>query len=203
MTIPPSVDTYLAGLPAERRAALAAVRAEILAHLPAGYEEGMQYGMIGYYVPHSVFPAGYHGDPTQPLPFAHLGAQKSHMALYLMSVYGDPALQAWFVEEYKRSGKKLDMGKACVRFATLGDLPLELIGRTVARVPVDTYIAAYERLVPASARRPAGSGGASGTASAKSAASAGTRASAKPPTASAKTAKAARAARASGRSASR
>src|SRR5258708_4649818 len=114
-----TVDQYLAELPEDRRAAISAVRDAILKNLPKGYEEGMQYGMIGYYVPHSVFPAGYHCDPKQPLPFAHLASQKNYMAVYLMGVYGDSPHSKWFVDAYKRTGKKLDMGKACVRFKKL------------------------------------------------------------------------------------
>src|SRR3954469_15434727 len=91
-----TVDEYLAGLPDDRRAAISAVRKTILGNLPAGYEEGMQYGMIGYYVPHSLFPAGYHCNPKEPLSFASLGSQKNHMALYLMCVYGDSELREWF-----------------------------------------------------------------------------------------------------------
>lgn len=139
-----TVDEYLASLPQERRAALASVRAVILANLPEGYEEGLQYGMIGYHVPRSIYPAGYHASPQDPLPFVSLGSQKSHMALYLMCVYGDADLSRWFVEEYRKTGKKLDMGKSCVRFKKLEDLPLELVGRTVARVPVAAYVARYQ-----------------------------------------------------------
>ena len=93
-----SVDQYLAGLPADRRDAIEAVRAVILENLPKGYEEGMQYGMIGYYVPHRVYPAGYHCDPLQPLPFAALASQKNHMSLYLMCIYGNPEHEAHQVE---------------------------------------------------------------------------------------------------------
>ena len=95
------------------------MREVILAHLPEGYEEMMQYGMIGYVVPHSLYPAGYHCDPKQPLPFAHLGSQKNHMALYLMCVYLDSPIADWFRSAWAASGKKLDMGKACVRFKKL------------------------------------------------------------------------------------
>jgi uncharacterized protein YdhG (YjbR/CyaY superfamily) len=143
----PNVDAYLASLPPDRRAAITAVRDVITRHLPEGYEEGMQYGMIAYYVPKSLYPAGYHANPEQPLGFAALGSQKSHMALYLMCVYGDGELNRWFVDEYKKTGKKLDMGKACVRFKKLDDLPLDLVGRTVARVPVAAYVAKVEAML--------------------------------------------------------
>jgi len=148
-----TVTEYLASLPEDRRAALSAVRKVILSHLPKGYEEGMQYGMIGYYVPHGLFPAGYHCDPKQPLPFASLGSQKNHMAVYLMCVYGDGGTRKWFEEEYRASGKKLDMGKCCVRFKKLDDLALDVIGQAVARVPVARYLASYEKAMQAMKNR--------------------------------------------------
>ncbi len=138
-----SVDHYLDSLPEDRAAALRAVRQVVLANLPPGYEETVQYGMIGYVVPHSVFPPGYHCDPKEPLPFCHLGSQKNHMAVYLMPLYSDEGLLNWFVEEYKKTGKRLDMGKSCVRFKKLDDLPVELIGQVVAKVPVDVYVGRY------------------------------------------------------------
>jgi hypothetical protein len=142
-----TVKEYLASLAEDRRAAIAAVREVILKNLPKGYEEGMQYGMIGYCVPHRIFPAGYHCNPKQPLPFAALGSQKNHMALHLMCVYGDAATRDWFEKAYRASGKKLHMGKACVRFKKLEDLPLEVIGKAIARVPVDKYVARYEEVL--------------------------------------------------------
>jgi hypothetical protein len=104
----------------------------------------MQYGMIGYYVPHSVFPAGYHCDPRQPLPFASIASQKSHMALYLMCVYGNEENEKWLRDEWAKSGKKLDMGKSCIRFKKLSDLPLDVIGKLFKRVPAKKYIEQYE-----------------------------------------------------------
>ena len=104
----------------------------------------MQYGMIGYYVPHSIYPPGYHCDPKQPLPYVGLASQKNHMAVYLGCVYGEKEAEKWFVEEYKKTGKRLDMGKSCVRFRKLDDLPVELIGKAVKRAPVKKYIADYE-----------------------------------------------------------
>ena len=141
-----SVEQYLSGLPAERRAALEAVRRVLLDNLDKDYEEGMQYGMIGYYVPHRVFPAGYHCDPKQPLPFAGLAAQKNHMALYLMCVYGHGPLAEWFREAWEKTGKKLDMGKACIRFKKVEDLALDVIGAAVQRVPVKKYVDSYVEL---------------------------------------------------------
>ena len=140
-----SVDQYLAELPFDRREAINAVRKVILKNLPDGFEEGMQYGMIGYFVLHKLFPAGYHCDPSQPLTFAALASQKNYMAIYLMTIYGHKETEEWFVKAYKASGKKLDMGKSCVRFKKLDDLPLDVIGQAIARVPVEKYIRAYQR----------------------------------------------------------
>jgi len=139
-----SVEDYLAGLPADRRSVLITVRETILTHLPPGYVEGMQCGMIGYAVPRTLYPAGYHADPRQPLPFAALAAQKNHFALYLMCVYGNDAQRKWFESAWRATGRKLDMGKACIRFKSLDDIPLEVIGEALARVPVDRFIAGYE-----------------------------------------------------------
>ncbi len=142
-----TVDEYLASLPNDRREAISTVRNMILKHLPQGYEEGMQYGMIGYFVPHSLFPAGYHCDPSQPLCFASLGSQKNHMALYLMCVYMDSPTAEKFKDNYAKTGKKLDMGKACIRFKRAEDLALDLIGQTIASVTVDRYLSKYIELL--------------------------------------------------------
>lgn len=142
-----TVEEYLAGLPEDRRAAIQAVRKVILDNLDKDYQEGMQYGMIGYYVPHSVYPPGYHCDPKQPLPFASLGSQKNHMAVYLMCLYGDAEQEAWFREAWAKTGKKLDMGKSCVRFKKLEDVALEVIGEAIRRVPAAKYIEKYESVI--------------------------------------------------------
>lgn len=139
----PTVEKYLASLPADRREALEAVRKVILKNLDKDYEEGMLYGMIGYYVPHRVFPQGYHCDPTKPLCFAGLASQKNHMAVYLMCVYGNKDHESWFRKQWAKSGKKLDMGKSCVRFKTLDALALPVIGEAIARVPAKKYLDAY------------------------------------------------------------
>jgi len=139
-----SVAQYLAALPADRRGAISAVRDVILKNLDKDYAEGIQYGMIGYFVPHSIYPAGYHCDPTQPLPFAGLASQKNHMAVYLCCIYGNTDMDRWFRDEWAKTGKKLDMGKSCIRFKKLDDLPLELIGRAIARLPAKKFIAGYE-----------------------------------------------------------
>src|SRR2546423_10728637 len=133
----------LAPTPADRRAALSAVRSVINKNLPAGYEEGIQFGMIGWYVPLSVYPAGYGENPKVPLSFVALASQKSGMVLHFLCFYGHPTLSTWFTSEYRKSGKKLDMGKGCVRFKSLEDLALDVVGRTVARVSAEEHMANY------------------------------------------------------------
>ena len=152
---PTTVAEYLKGLPEDRRKALEAVRRVIRKNLPKGYAEGIQYGMIGYFVPHSLYPDGYHCDPSQPLPFASIASQKNHMAVYLMCVYGDESHKAWFVKAWKATGKKLDMGKSCVRFKKVEDVPLDVLGEAIARVPVRDYIEHYESAVKATGKRAA------------------------------------------------
>ena len=141
-----TVQQYLKALPADRRAAISAVRGVILANLPKGYEECISYGMIGYVVPHRIYPKGYQCNPKVPLPFVNLGSQKNHMALHLMCCYGDPKLKAWFEKAWKDAGKKFDMGAGCVRFKSLEEVPLEVIGQLVARLPVDAYIRRIEKM---------------------------------------------------------
>lgn len=152
-----TVPAYIASLPEDRRAAVEAVRKVILKNLGRGFEEGMQYGMIGYYVPHSVFPAGYHCDPKQPLPFAALASQKNHLSLYLMGVYcgcgedgtGESDEARWFREAWVKTGKKLDMGKACVRFRKIEDVPLDVVGEAIKRIPSKNFIARYQDVLAA------------------------------------------------------
>lgn len=148
-----TVKEYLSALPEDRRAAIQAVRDVILKNLDKGFEEGMQYGMIGYFVPHSVYPPGYHCDPKQPLPFACLASQKNHMTVSLMCLYGSPQHESWFRKEWAKTGKKLDMGKACIRFKKLEDLPLDVIGKAVARVPLKEFIGYYESALKTSGKR--------------------------------------------------
>lgn len=143
-----TVADYLAALPPDRRTALEAVRQAVLARLPAGYEEGMQYGMIGYFVPHALYPAGYHSDPKQPLPYAALAAQKNHLSLYLMGVYGAPEHEAWLRDAWAAAGHTLDMGKSCVRFKGLADVPLDVVTEVVARIPAADFVARYAALDP-------------------------------------------------------
>lgn len=138
-----TVKEYLAALPADRRSALGAVRKVINDKLPGGYEEGMQFGMISWFVPLSMYPAGYGENPKVPLPLVCLASQQSGMVLHFLCFYADSTLSPWFTSEYKKSGKELDMGKGCVRFRKLDDLALDVIGRTIARVPAEEHIANY------------------------------------------------------------
>ena len=149
-----TVAEYLKGLPEDRRKAVEAVRKVIRANLDKDYEEGVQYGVIGYYVPHKVYPAGYHTDPRQPLPFAALASQKNYLSLYMMAVYcgcGEgPGAEItpharWFREAWAKTGKKLDMGKACIRFKKVEDLALDVIGEAIRRVPAKVYIERYQQ----------------------------------------------------------
>lgn len=143
-----TVAKYLAELPAERRAAIQAVRQVILDNLPAGYEEGMMYGMIGYFVPHKLYPPGYHCDPRMPLGYASLASQKNYMSLYLFCAYCDAADGRWFRDAWtKATGKKPDMGKSCVRFKSLDDVPLQVVGQAIKRMPVKKFIAFYESAI--------------------------------------------------------
>jgi len=151
--LPKTPKDYLDSLPEDRRKAIRKVRAAVNKGLPKGYKEGIQYGFIGWFVPHSVFPDGYHCDPTQPVPFACLASQKNYMSLYLMCIYGDEGHRAWFEKEWKKTGKKLSMGKACVRFTDVNDVPLGLITKAVARVPVKKFLAHYESVIPRGARK--------------------------------------------------
>jgi hypothetical protein len=150
---PKTAKEYLDSLPEDRRKAIRMVRAAVNKGLPKGYKEGVHYGMIGWFVPHSRYPDGYHCNPKQPVPFASLANQKNYMSLYLMCIYGDEKHRKWFEGEWKKTGLKLDMGKSCVRFKKVEDLPLDLITEAVARVPVEAFIAEYEKVVPKSKRR--------------------------------------------------
>ncbi len=138
---PTTVEEYLAEQSPEKREALAEVRRVILENLPEGYEEVMQYGMISYVIPLARYPKTYN---KQPLAYLSLAAQKNYMSIYLMGCYSDTESESWFVQRYRATGKRLDMGKACVRFRTLDDLPLDLIGEAVSRTPVKDFIQLYE-----------------------------------------------------------
>jgi len=139
-----TVSEYLHALPDDRRAVVSAVRDVILEHLPAGYQESMSWGAISYEVPLSRYPKTYNG---QPLSYAALAAQKNYYALYLMGAYvGDGEPARLLKDGFAKAGKKLDMGKSCVRFKTLDDLPLDVIGRVVASTPPDAFIREYEKV---------------------------------------------------------
>jgi len=137
-----TVQEYLAALPEDRRAAIKTVRSVILDHLPKGYEETVGMGMLMYGVPLSRFPNTYNGHP---LCYAALASQKNYMTLYLMSVYGDKKTEQWFRSRFTESGRKLDMGKSCVHFKTVDDLPLDVIGEVIGKVPVDAWVSLYEQ----------------------------------------------------------
>jgi hypothetical protein len=159
-----TVDQFLAGLTEDRRKVLQAVREVVLNNLDKDYDEGIQYGMIGYYVPHRVYPAGYHCDPKQPLPFAGLASHKNYMSLYLMCVYGDSDHLSWFQRAWAQTGKKLDMGKCCVRFRKLDDLALDVIAEAIRRVPAKKFIERCEATVkPMNKRTAKGAGEAGGS----------------------------------------
>jgi uncharacterized protein YdhG (YjbR/CyaY superfamily) len=141
-----TVTEYLAGLPADRREALNEVRRGINRALPPGYKEGIQFGMISWFVPLSAYPGGYGGNPKEPLTLIAVASQKSYMALHMICFYGQPALREWFTAQYAKSGKKLDMGQGCLRFKTLPELALDVVERTVARLPVKDYTAGYQAM---------------------------------------------------------
>ncbi len=137
-----TVAAYLKELPADRREAISAVRKVILENLPKGYQEAMLWGMITYAIPLKTYPNTYN---KQPLCYAALASQKNHMAVYLMNVYGHKPTEKWFRQSFKAAGKRLDMGKSCVRFRKLEDLPLDVIGEAVSRTPAEAYIRFYEK----------------------------------------------------------
>lgn len=138
-------EEYLESLPDDRKKAMTELRKVILANLPKGFKEGMGYGMLGYVVPHTLYPAGYHCDPKLPLPFISVASQKNFIAVYHMGVYSDPALLKWFTEEYvKHSKTKLDMGKSCIRFKKPEQIPFKLIGELVSKMTVQEWIDRYE-----------------------------------------------------------
>lgn len=145
-----TVGEYLASLPDERREAIEVVRNEILANLPEGYEEAMNWGMISYQVPLERYPDTYNGEP---LMYAALANQKNHMAVYLTAVYAQEESRDAFLEAYRATGKKLDVGKSCVRFKRLDDLPVDLIGKTVAATDVDRFVTEVEAARKSKKRR--------------------------------------------------
>ena len=125
---------------------ITALRKVMVKNMPSGYQEMMQYGMIGFVVPLSAYPDGYLGQKDVPIPYAGLASQKNYVSVYLMNVYGDKKTEAWFKKEYAATGKKLDMGKSCIRFKKMEDIPLNLIGQAVALTPMKTFIKKYEAM---------------------------------------------------------
>jgi hypothetical protein len=141
-----TVDAYISEIPEDRQKAMNELRKVIKKNLPRGFQECMNYGMIGWVVPHSKYPAGYHCNPKDPLPFMGLASQKNSINFYHMGIYGDPKLLKWFTEAHaKASPKKLDMGKSCVRYKKPEDIPFKLIGELVAKISADEWIAMYEK----------------------------------------------------------
>ncbi len=140
-----SPDKYIESLPDERKKAMSELRRVLIENLPKGFQETISYGMIGYVVPHSTYPDGYHCNPELPLPFINLASQKNFIALYHMGIYADKNLHDWFVANYSKHAKtKLDMGKSCIRFKKVDDIPFELIAQLVSKISPQQWIEKYE-----------------------------------------------------------
>ncbi len=136
---------YLDALPEERKAAMNQLRKTVIENLPNGFQETMSYGMLGYVVPHDLYPKGYHCKPELPLPFINIASQKNFIAFYHMGIYADKSLYDWFVTTYPKHAKmKLDMGKSCIRFKKMDDIPFELIAELVSKISVEDWISTYE-----------------------------------------------------------
>jgi Domain of unknown function (DU1801) len=141
-------EAYIAEMPEERQKAFSKLRNVIKKKLPKGFKEGMGYGMMGWSVPHSKYPAGYHCNPKDPLPFMGIASQKNFIAVYHMGVYADPKLLKWFTAAHAiASPKKLDMGKSCIRYKKPDDIPFELIGELASKITPDEWIAIYEKVL--------------------------------------------------------
>jgi hypothetical protein len=142
-----TVEEILENIPEDRKAAFLKLHQTIIDHLPKGFEAGISYGGLGYIIPHSVYPAGYHGKPSEPLPFAGLAYQKNTINFYHMGIYADQNLMEWFVAEFpKHSNQKLDMGKSCMRFKKWDEIPFELMGQLMQKITANEWMATYERL---------------------------------------------------------
>lgn len=149
-----TVDAYLAELPEDRQKAVSKLRSIIKKNLPKGFKEVMGYGMMGWSVPHSIYPAGYHCNPKDPLPFLGLASQKHFIAVYHMGIYADPKLLKWFADAHaKASAKKLDMGKSCIRYKKPEDIPYDLIGELASKITVDEWIERYETVIKDSRKK--------------------------------------------------
>lgn len=141
-----SPEEYINQLPEERKAVISELRKVILDNLPQGFEETISYGMISYVVPHTIHPAGYHCNPKEPLPFMSIASQKNFVAVYHMGLYSDKELFNWFVQEYPKYMKtKLDMGKSCIRFKKMDQVPYELIGELSGKITVEEWIALFSK----------------------------------------------------------
>ena len=141
-----TVADYLRTIEPNRKVKIEGLRKVILENLPTGFQEGIGYGMLAYFVPHTIYPAGYHVRPELPLPFINVANQKNHIALYHMGLYADSDLLDWFTSEYKiRVDKKLDMGKSCIRWSEKADIPYELIGELASKVTPAEWVVQYER----------------------------------------------------------
>ena len=143
-----TVDEYVNQLPEDRQFVIEKLRKSIKENLPKGFEEQMSYGTLGYVVPHSIYPNGYHCNPKLPLPFMAIASQKNFIALYHLGIYANPKLLEWFTSEYpKRCNQKLDMGKSCIRFKNFDQIPFDLIGELVRKMSVKDWIECYETQV--------------------------------------------------------
>ncbi len=139
-------EAYINSLPADRKAAISELRKVIRKNIPKGFQEVMGYGAMGYVVPHSLYPEGYHCDPKQPLPFMGMASQKHFVAVYHMGIYADKALYKWFISEYPKHAKgKLDMGKSCLRFKKMDQIPYKLIGELASKMTPKEWIEVYEK----------------------------------------------------------
>ena len=136
---------YLSSLPSDRKKAMTELRNSIVKNIPKGFKEEMSYGMLGFVVPHSLYPDGYHCNPKLPLPFICIASQKHFIAVYHMGIYADPKLLKWFTGEYKKLGTKLDMGKSCLRFTKPEQIPFKLIGQLATKVTPKQWIDVYEK----------------------------------------------------------
>ncbi len=140
------VQEILDNIPEDRKEAVTKLHQTIVSNLPEGFEPGISYGMLGYVIPHHLYPAGYHCKPSEPLPFASIASQKSSISFYHMGIYMDPALMEWFVAEYpKHSKQKLDMGKSCIRFKKPEHIPYDLMAQLMQKMTAAQWIALYER----------------------------------------------------------
>ena len=141
-------EQYFNELPDNRKEVMKRLRKMVLDNLPKGFEECMNYGMLGYVVPHSIYPEGYHCDPKMPLPFINLASQKNHIGFYHMGIYSDPKLLDWFITEFpKNVAGKLDMGKSCIRFKNPEKIPFNLLGELVSKISVKDWIRRYESVL--------------------------------------------------------